>query len=281
MATVERVWLVGDGVQRAFWTAHLSTRGVKVVDATALLEVPEPNEREGNTQPLRLVRSTGERIRQALREVPPDAVIDVENVVLRRKRRRLIRLSALLPAKVLFLVSAHAVSAGEAAAWITFGDRLVGYGYFPAFGTAPAIDLAAHLDTAPPAMKQAQEWLEGIGIQAFVVEDEVGLAFPRVFSMIVNEAAFALMEGVAAAEDIDRAMTLGTNYPQGPLRWADEIGLDEVLAVLKGMHRAFGEDRYRPAPLLRRLVAAGRLGKKTGRGFYRYDRPDDGQSGDA
>jgi 3-hydroxybutyryl-CoA dehydrogenase len=79
------------------------------------------------------------------------------------------------------------------------------------------------------------------------------------------------MEGVASAEDIDLAMKLGTRYPFGPLEWADLIGLDTVLGIMNGLFNEWGDDRYRPAPLLRRMVAAGRLGRKSGRGFFVYD----------
>ena len=94
--------------------------------------------------------------------------------------------------------------------------------------------------------------------------------FPRILSLIINEAARSLDEGIATAEEIDVALRLGTNYPQGPLRWADEIGLDEVLAVLEGLQEETGDDRYRPAPLLRKMVRAGRLGEAAGRGFHEY-----------
>nr|WP_313785663.1 3-hydroxyacyl-CoA dehydrogenase family protein [Paenibacillus larvae] len=87
----------------------------------------------------------------------------------------------------------------------------------------------------------------------------------------MNEAAFALMEGTASAADIDTAMKLGTGYPFGPFEWADRIGLDDVLAVIRGLHRDLGEERYRPAPLLRKLVLAGRVGLRSGQGFYSYD----------
>ena len=88
--------------------------------------------------------------------------------------------------------------------------------------------------------------------------------------MIINEAAFALTEGTAAAEAIDQAMKKGTNYPFGPLEWAEKIGLDDVYAVLSGLYRQFGEERYRPAPLIRKLVHAGWVGGDTDKGFYHY-----------
>jgi 3-hydroxybutyryl-CoA dehydrogenase len=79
------------------------------------------------------------------------------------------------------------------------------------------------------------------------------------------------MEGIATAADIDKAMQLGANYPYGPLAWADHIGLDTVLGVMTGLYNEWAEDRYRPSPLLRRMVTAGKLGKKSGQGFFKYD----------
>ena len=112
--------------------------------------------------------------------------------------------------------------------------------------------------------------MRGLGKESAEVKDAPGLVFPRILSLIINEAARSLDEGIATAEEIDIALRLGTNYPQGPLRWADEIGLDEVLAVIEGLQEETGDDRYRPAPLLKKLVASGRLGETAGRGFYNH-----------
>jgi 3-hydroxybutyryl-CoA dehydrogenase len=117
-------------------------------------------------------------------------------------------------------------------------------------------------------VEQAEELFKSLGKDTVRVKDAAGLTFPRILSLIINEAARSLEEGVATADEIDIAMRLGVNYPQGPLRWADQIGLDEVLAVLEGLQRETGDDRYRPAPLLKKLVTAGFLGETSGRGFY-------------
>jgi 3-hydroxybutyryl-CoA dehydrogenase len=92
----------------------------------------------------------------------------------------------------------------------------------------------------------------------------------RIVSQLVNEAAFALQKGVGSAGDIDTAVRLGWNFPRGPLEWGDAIGLDQVLAVLDALRGELGEERYRAAPLLRRMVADGQLGRSTGRGFFSY-----------
>ena len=104
------------------------------------------------------------------------------------------------------------------------------------------------------------------------VRDFPGFVSNRILAPMINEAVFALMEGVAEVEAIDTVMKLGMNHPMGPLALADLIGLDTCLNILEVLHRELGDDRYRPCPLLRQYVAAGWLGRKTGRGFYAYDR---------
>jgi 3-hydroxybutyryl-CoA dehydrogenase len=175
-----------------------------------------------------------------------------------------------LPETTLILTAVLGHSAAEAAADIHARHRVVGFAALPPLQRGQAVELAATPWTEAAALDQAKEFFRGVGLEPAVVPDGPGLVFPRILCMIINEAAFALMEGVASAEDIDAAMKLGTNYPLGPLEWADRIGLDQVLGMLEGLQAEYGEDRYRPAPLLRRLVRAGHLGRAAGKGFYEY-----------
>ena len=132
------------------------------------------------------------------------------------------------------------------------------------------IELALPLQGQAVTLGKARAFFEGLGLQTAIVQDAPGLVLPRIVCCLVNEAAYALADRVAEACDIDSAMKLGANYPRGPLEWGDLIGLDVVLAVLRGLREETGNDHFRPAPLLKQLVRAERLGQKTGRGFYEY-----------
>lgn len=199
-----------------------------------------------------------------------NAVIDTESGDEDRKRALLQQLDATLPPSSLIITSCLRFGTTHMAAWVRNPERVVGYATFFPLKERKVIEVAGGLRTGESAMTQAKELFQSIGKDAVRVKDTPGLTFPRILSLIINEAARSLEEGVASAEEIDIALRLGVNYPQGPLRWADQIGLDDVLAVLEGLQRETGDDRYRPAALLKNLVIAGFLGETSGRGFYTY-----------
>ncbi len=170
----------------------------------------------------------------------------------------------------LLLVCAQACSTTEAASWLPHPEAASGWSAIPPLGGQATVEVARALQTSEEAHRHAMDFWRGLGLEVEPVADGPGLVRARVLCCLINEAASALMEGVASAEDIDTAMRLGTNYPRGPLAWGDLIGLDVVLGVMLGLYEEYRDDRYRPTPLLVRYVQAGWLGKKAGRGFYKY-----------
>ena len=202
-------------------------------------------------------------------------VIDTESGAEDRKRALLQHLDTALPASALIVSSCLRFGTSLMASWMKHPERLVGFATFFPLRDRKLIELAAGLRTREEFIKQTEELMQSLDKTTVRVKDTAGLTFPRILSLIINEAARSLEEGVASAEEIDVAMRLGVNYPHGPLRWADQIGLDEVLAVLEGLERETGDDRYRPTPLLKKLVVAGFLGEVSGRGFYSYGETTD------
>lgn len=199
-----------------------------------------------------------------------DVAIEIHNESAASKEELLVSLASYIPPDALLLTSALATSTTQAASWVTNPDRVVGFGLVPPLKSDGVVELAAGLKTSDLAMQKALDFTKQLGQQAVLVSDGPGLVRARIVCCLINEAASALFEGVATAVDIDKAMKLGTNYPYGPLEWADYIGLDTVLGILTGLFNEWGEDRYRPSPLLRRMVAAHKLGRKTREGFYSY-----------
>ena len=187
------------------------------------------------------------------------------------KRSVLEKLDHEVSASTVILSSCLGWSTTVMASWTKRPERIVGFATFYPLKDRKLIEISAGLKTSDSALQQAQDYIKSLGKETVKVKDAAGLTFPRILSLIINEAARSLEEGVAEAHEIDVAMRLGVNYPMGPLRWADQIGLDEVLAVLEGLQRETGDDRYRPTPLIKKLVTAGFLGESSGRGFYSYN----------
>lgn len=207
----------------------------------------------------------------------PEAVtlaMEVNNFDLAKKREQLAELDRLLPAHVPIVTTSLAITATEAASWTEHPERICGFGTLVPLAERKLIEIAPALQTEEETIRNTQAFFRSLGKETELVEDEVGLVFPRILTLIINEAAFTLMEKAATPQDIDIAMKKGTNYPYGPLEWADQIGLDEIYAISRGLSRDLAEERYRTAPLLRKLVLAKRYGVRSGQGFYRYDKEE-------
>jgi 3-hydroxybutyryl-CoA dehydrogenase len=151
------------------------------------------------------------------------------------------------------------------------GGTAVGFHVLPPLAEARLVELTRGPDSSDAAAEAAERFFATLGKSVAWVGDAPGLVLGRMVCQVINECAFALGEGVGSAEDIDAGMVHGLNYPRGILAWADEIGLDHVCSVLDALHDELGEERYRLAPALRRLAWSGRLGRRTGEGFFRYE----------
>jgi len=149
-------------------------------------------------------------------------------------------------------------------------DRVLGMHFMNPVPIMTLVELVRGQATAPESMKVATDLCASLGKTAVEAADYPGFISNRILMPMINEAIFALMEGVGTPEAIDTVMKLGMNHPMGPLTLADFIGLDVCLAILEVLHDGLGDPKYRPCPLLRRMVAAGHLGRKSGRGFYAY-----------
>ena len=149
-------------------------------------------------------------------------------------------------------------------------DRVLGMHFMNPVPLMSLVELIRGQATSPESMLTAAELCIRLNKTAVEASDYPGFIANRVLMPMVNEAIFAVMEGVGTADAIDTVMKLGMNHPMGPLTLADFIGLDVCLAILEVLHEGLGDPKYRPCPLLRRMVAAGHLGRKSGQGFYRY-----------
>jgi 3-hydroxybutyryl-CoA dehydrogenase len=162
------------------------------------------------------------------------------------------------------------ISITEIAARTSRPDKVIGMHFMNPVPVMKLVEVIRGLATSDETTEATISLSEELGKTPVEVNDFPGFVSNRVLMPMINEAVFALMEGVAEPEAIDTVMKLGMNHPMGPLALADLIGLDTCLNILEVLHRELGDDRYRPCPLLRKYVAAGWLGRKSGRGFYHY-----------
>lgn len=179
-------------------------------------------------------------------------------------------LDRLTPDEVVFASNTSSLSITEMAAVTDRPDRFVGMHFFNPAPVMKLVEVIRGSETSDETVQLAMELSRKLGKEPVEVKESAGFVVNRLLVPMMNEAFNLLLENVASAEDIDKAMKLGTNMPMGPFELADFTGLDVGLAVMEVLHRESGDPKFRPSPLLRQLVRAGRLGRKTGRGVYDY-----------
>jgi len=175
-----------------------------------------------------------------------------------------------IPAGVILATNTSSISITEIAARTGRAERVIGMHFMNPVPVMQLVEVIRGQATSDETTRTVMALATALGKTPVEVNDYPGFVANRVLMPMINEAVFCVMEGVATAEAVDTVMKLGMAHPMGPLALADLIGLDTCLAILEVLHKGLGDDKYRPCPLLRRMVAAGQLGKKSGRGFYHY-----------
>ena len=200
-----------------------------------------------------------------------DIVIEavVENLEIKRDLFR--RLDAVCGASTILASNTSSISITKLAAATGRPDRVIGMHFMNPVPVMTLVEVIRGIATSDDTWKKVAELSKAMNKTAIEVNDYPGFVSNRVLMPMINEAIFALYEGVATAESIDGVMKLGMNHPMGPLTLADFIGLDVCLAILRVLEDGFGDPKYRPCPLLVKMVDAGWLGRKSGKGFYSYE----------
>ncbi len=196
-----------------------------------------------------------------------EAIVEDEG----EKRRLFERLGSLVKPEAILASNTSSIPITALARYSGRPERFIGMHFFNPVPLMQLVEVIRGELTAEETRDVVMAVAKRMGKTPLEVQDYPGFVSNRLLMPMINEAIEALREGVASKEAIDGVMRLGMNHPMGPLELADLIGLDTCLAIMEVLHRGFGDDKYRPSPLLRRMVQAGLLGRKTGRGFYTYD----------
>jgi len=243
-------------------------RGLAAIDGS-LERLQKKDKIGGDARKAALARVRGTTAYADLGDVQLVIEAATENVEL---KLRILRDIDALAQKSIIASNTSSISITALAAVLRRPERFLGMHFFNPVPMMALVELIRGLQTSDATLDAVCEFAQRLGKTPIVVKNSPGFVVNRILCPMINEAVFALAEGLASPEDIDNGMRLGCNHPIGPLALADMIGLDVVLAVMNVFYTDFNDPKYRPAPLLKEMVAAGYLGRKTKRGFYRYDK---------
>jgi 3-hydroxybutyryl-CoA dehydrogenase len=281
--TVSTLGVIGSGQMGAGIAQVAAQAGIKVhlcdVDTAAierglariekgLDKLVEKGRLTAADQKETLVRIAGSTRLDVLRDA--DFVIEAINENEELKKKIFVEVDGVVPERAILASNTSSISITRLASVTKRPERFIGMHFMNPVPIMKLIEIIPGLQTNDITVQETRTLAERLGKTTIKSDDQPGFIVNRILIPMINEAVIALGEGLGTPEDIDAGMKLGTNQPMGPLELADFIGLDTCLAIMEVLHRGLGDDKYRPAPLLRRYVDAGWLGKKTGRGFYRY-----------
>ncbi|MDQ7039433.1 MAG: 3-hydroxybutyryl-CoA dehydrogenase [Rhodothermus sp.] len=270
---------MGQGIAHV---AALHGRTVRLVDVSAeVLQRALQHIASNLDRQVKKGRISAAQKEEALKHIAPStdleaAVSDVQLVIEAvpespdLKAQVFERLDRAAPSAAILASNTSSISITWLAARTGRSAQVIGMHFFNPVPVMQLVEIVRGLETSEATYQTIYRLAEALGKTPVTVNDAPGFVSNRVLMPMINEAIYCVMEGVATPEDVDRVMKLGMNHPMGPLALADLIGLDVCLGIMEVLHRELGEDKYRPCPLLRKMVAAGRLGRKTGRGFYEY-----------
>ncbi len=200
-----------------------------------------------------------------------DIIIEAVDEDLKLKQEIFRKLDQICPPQTIFVSNTSTLSLSKIAEGTSRGDKTIGMHFLNPVPKVPVVEIVRGIETSDETTSIAKHFAKKLGKTPVEVFEYPGFITTRVIVPFLNEAMHILMEGLATAEGIDTATKLGYNLPIGPLELADTMGLDEILAWMESLWHELGEPRYRPCPLLRKYVREGKLGKKSGEGFFKYD----------